>query len=67
MAKPDRAIYEYAASLTGCKPGAILFIDDLVENVEGARAAGLDTVHFRGFQALLVELGKRDLIKQTLL
>ena len=32
----------------GVPLASILFFDDLLENVEGARAAGLNVVHVRG-------------------
>jgi HAD superfamily hydrolase (TIGR01509 family) len=38
--KPDPAIYAYVERATGIAPGAILFFDDLMENVEAARARG---------------------------
>jgi FMN phosphatase YigB (HAD superfamily) len=38
--KPARAIYDRFASEVSLEPGDLLFFDDLVENVEGARAAG---------------------------
>jgi putative hydrolase of the HAD superfamily len=38
--KPGRAFFEHCQRLAGCAPGACLFIDDLPENVEGARACG---------------------------
>jgi putative hydrolase of the HAD superfamily len=42
--KPDAAIYRIAIQHTGLPAAAHLFIDDLVENVEGARAVGMDAV-----------------------
>lgn len=39
-AKPDPAIYGSFMRLTGFKPGEIVFFDDLVANVDAARAAG---------------------------
>jgi glucose-1-phosphatase len=45
--KPDRAAFEAVASAIGVKPEEILFFDDLFENIEGARAVGLQTVHSR--------------------
>ncbi len=34
----------------GVPPADILFLDDTLENVEGARAAGLRAVHVKGPQ-----------------
>lgn len=42
--KPEKEIYEKALSLARIKRGEGLFFDDRPENIEGARAAGLDTV-----------------------
>jgi HAD superfamily hydrolase (TIGR01509 family) len=42
--KPDAEIYQIAMSHTGLPAAAHLFIDDLVENVEGARAVGMEGV-----------------------
>ena len=56
LIKPDLAIYEKHARDFGLKPQATLFIDDSLPNVEGARAAGWQAVHFTGAETL-----KRDL------
>ncbi|HEV2650537.1 MAG TPA: HAD family phosphatase, partial [Rhizomicrobium sp.] len=47
LRKPDRAAFEYVAHDIGVAPANILFFDDVLENVEGARAAG-----FQAIQAL---------------
>jgi putative hydrolase of the HAD superfamily len=44
LRKPDRAAFEYVARDIGVAPANILFFDDVVENVEGARAAGFQAV-----------------------
>ena len=46
LIKPDIAIYEKHARDFGLEPGSTLFIDDSYPNVEGARAAGWNAVHF---------------------
>jgi HAD superfamily hydrolase (TIGR01509 family) len=46
--KPERRAFEYVAEAIGVPLNAILFFDDHPDNVEGARAAGLQTVHVRG-------------------
>ena len=38
------AIFETAIRVAGHSPDEIFFVDDRAENVEGARAAGLDAV-----------------------
>lgn len=45
-AKPDAAIYQHAVEGLGVKPSEALFLDDRIENVEGARAAGLNAIQF---------------------
>jgi glucose-1-phosphatase len=48
LVKPDLAIFELAATRCGVAPRAVLFLDDNVLNVEGARAAGLVSEQTRG-------------------
>ena len=54
--KPEKAIYAAAVAAAGVPAGRCLFIDDLEENVRGARAAGLRAVRFKSAAQL-----KRDL------
>jgi putative hydrolase of the HAD superfamily len=42
VAKPQREIYDHAIHGLGIAPAEALFLDDREENVEGARAAGLE-------------------------
>ncbi len=58
--KPDRAIYEAAIERAGVAPHEIFFTDDRPENVEGARAAGIDAVQFIDAEQLAAELLARD-------
>ena len=44
--KPDKRIYEITAERLGVKPEECLFIDDLKENVEGARKVGFKAIQF---------------------
>jgi glucose-1-phosphatase len=43
--KPDQAAFDAVARKTGVALRSILFFDDTIENVEGAKAAGLRAVH----------------------
>ena len=43
--KPDAGIYELACRTGGFEPGSAVFIDDVLANVEGARAIGMHAVH----------------------
>ena len=56
LLKPDRAIYELHASSFDLDPAATLFIDDSQKNVEGARTAGWQAVHFTGAEKLGMDL-----------
>ena len=44
--KPDPRIYYLAAESVGAEPKESLFIDDFIENIEGARRVGMQTIHF---------------------
>lgn len=44
--KPDHRIYRLTASRLGVDPAACVFIDDNRDNVEAARAVGMQAVHF---------------------
>ena len=48
MIKPDREIFEYLLKKYGLRAEECLFIDDMQENVEGARAAGMQAHRFTG-------------------
>ncbi|ABD88009.1 HAD family hydrolase [Rhodopseudomonas palustris] len=45
--KPDPAAYDHVIAEIGAKAERIVFFDDLIENVEAARARGLIAVHVR--------------------
>jgi len=57
--KPDKAIYQRAAELVGHAPEEIFYVDDLAENVAGAREAGFDAVQYTTPRDLAIELRKR--------
>jgi putative hydrolase of the HAD superfamily len=46
--KPDRRIYELCLSQLGEQPESTLFVDDRLENLEGAARVGMRTLHFAG-------------------
>ena len=48
LRKPERASFDHIAREIGVPNARILFFDDTLVNVEGARAAGLQAVHVRG-------------------
>lgn len=45
-AKPDPRYFEHVLNRTGLNARTTLFIDDLPENLDVARALGLNTMHF---------------------
>lgn len=58
LLKPDPAIYLEAVRRAGCPAGECVHIDDLAENVAGARAAGLHGIVYDGSTDLEAELGR---------
>jgi putative hydrolase of the HAD superfamily len=56
--KPSAEFYHACAEAAGAEPRHCLFIDDLVENVEGARAAGLEAIQYQDVPSLLAELAR---------
>ncbi|CAN5914987.1 HAD family phosphatase [soil metagenome] len=47
MVKPDAEIFAHAAQAFAIQPAQTLFIDDVLPNIETARAAGWQAIHFR--------------------
>jgi glucose-1-phosphatase len=45
LRKPDAEAYDHVVKAIGSPAERIVFFDDLVENIEGARARGLTAVH----------------------
>ena len=60
LAKPDLHIYHLAAQKLGLQPGEIIFVDDVLKNVEGARLAGMLAIHFRSTVEAI------DMLKQVI-
>jgi 2-haloacid dehalogenase len=50
--KPDLRIFRLMLERIGVEPAAVVFIDDVVDNVKGARALGMRAVHFTSPTAL---------------
>jgi FMN phosphatase YigB (HAD superfamily) len=60
LRKPDAEAYDHVVRAIGVPARRIVFFDDLAENIEGARARGLTTVHVRSpddVAQALAELG----------
>ena len=47
LRKPDAAAYDHVVKAIGVPAQRIVFFDDLIENIEGARSRGLQAVHVR--------------------
>ncbi|HEY7347424.1 MAG TPA: HAD-IA family hydrolase [Ktedonobacterales bacterium] len=59
--KPDLAIYRAVEAATGHPAAGHLFLDDLPENVAGARAAGWDAICFETPEQVQAELVARGI------
>lgn len=59
--KPDPAIYQAVEAATGQPAAEHLFLDDLPENVAGARAAGWDAICFETPEQVQAELIARGI------
>ena len=56
MMKPEAPIYRLATDSVGVQPKEAVFIDDFIENIEGARAVGMAGIHFTDTDAVQQEL-----------
>ena len=61
LLKPDPAIYRLLLSRYGLEAEDCLFIDDSLANVEGARAVGMQAIHYREPMDLAGELERRGI------
>jgi FMN phosphatase YigB (HAD superfamily) len=62
MIKPDPAIFHLLCDRAGVAPQDCVFIDDGLHNVDGAKAIGMDGIHFTSPDALEQGLSKRGLL-----
>jgi putative hydrolase of the HAD superfamily len=58
LRKPDRAIFDRMLSDLGCAPSEAIFTDDKLDNVAGARTAGMHAIHYRDFDDFTSQLAK---------
>lgn len=56
MMKPDKNIYEYTLKKYNAKPEEAVFIDNLKENILGARNIGIKSILFKGNTLLFKKL-----------
>lgn len=54
--KPDTAIFRHVLSELDSAPERVTFIDDRLENVDGAAAVGIRALHFTTAEALAAQL-----------
>jgi FMN phosphatase YigB (HAD superfamily) len=57
LRKPDQASFDHVVAEVGVPASSILFFDDTLENVVGARAAGLYAAHTRSTADIVAALG----------
>lgn len=58
--KPERRAFEHVVQALGVPASSILFFDDALSNVEGARQAGLQAVHVRSPADVAQALGSLE-------
>ncbi|MFO0863030.1 MAG: HAD-IA family hydrolase [Candidatus Saccharibacteria bacterium] len=51
VSKSEPDVYEMVANSFALKPGQVLFVDDLPENISAAKKAGLQTLLYRPTQS----------------
>ena len=56
LAKPDPAIYRHTLNELGVEPAEMLFLDDRIENIEAARALGIQAILFSTVERLRSDL-----------
>ncbi len=59
--KSERVTFEKVLAELDIPPGEMLFIDDNAGNIEVARSAGIDAVHFTGAEELRKALSERGI------
>jgi 2-haloacid dehalogenase len=62
MIKPDPAIYRRLLDRNGLRAPDCLFVDDSKKNVEGAKAVGMQAVHFQSPAQLRLDLENLSLL-----
>ncbi len=60
--KPSKKVFQITLEKAGCSADECFFTDDKKENVEAARALGIDAVQFVSAKQLLSELKERGIL-----
>jgi HAD superfamily hydrolase (TIGR01509 family) len=63
LRKPNKEIYLKACELAEVKPKESVFIDDLSENIYGAKKVGLNGIHYKSIEILKNDLKLLGIIK----
>lgn len=58
VAKPKAEIYLLALEQLKVSPNEAVFVDDFLENVEGARAVGMSAIHFKEPEQAIAQVKK---------
>lgn len=61
MAKPDPRIYRYVLRKMHTKPQDAIFIDNMIENVRGARKVGIRSIQYTSYPKLVRDLKKEGI------
>ena len=59
--KPFQAIFKHALRKLRVKPEECIFIDDQISYLEGAKALGINTIHFKNHPQLVRDLKRFDI------
>jgi putative hydrolase of the HAD superfamily len=60
--KPDKQAYLHACESMGLKPEECIYIDDKLENIEGAKASGMAGIHYDGSKDIKRMLEEKGII-----
>lgn len=60
--KPEKECYKAVEKVSGFPPGEHIFIDDIPEYVDAAKSFGWDGIQFKGFDDLVINLKKRNIL-----
>ena len=63
LRKPDKSIYIKACELAKVNPAESVFIDDLIENIDGAKKVGIKGIHYKDIEKLNKSLKQLGIIK----
>lgn len=59
--KPEEQIYKAVENFTHKPPGEHIFIDDIKEYSDAAKKIGWDSIHFTGYENLILEFKERGI------